>query len=369
MSDAQAIDRRPHAATGLPREAKRRVRRRYARRPAAAGLWHRRHRARHRPARHPARLARDQRLPGLRANQGRPRDLRRSGEGRCQGPGQGQLSRCSCAMLSRASSRPMRPTSRSPMLTEDPDLRRAVSSCATTWSRIPTRSARRITLRIPVSDPFDQLNKGVIPKEVDALTWSQVRWFERLAEPRCGGGGRAAAPSLKLEVYHRPSQDRGRASAEPAISPPWRGTACKPICPTSTIPASSPCWPMTPQTPSPSSGDGRSGADRQDGADPASRVSPALCELAKGETPEGAQSALLGSADRGLRHPGGERARAHAVQLGAVLQRRQPLPGARRARRRDHRHLLHAARLLRAELSRSASPPRSISRSSRPRTG
>src|SRR3990172_6472626 len=44
----------------------------------------------------------------------------------------------------------------------------------------PETIGQRITLPIAVSDPFDQLYKGVIPKEVDALSWSQVSYFERL---------------------------------------------------------------------------------------------------------------------------------------------------------------------------------------------
>ena len=39
----------------------------------------------------------------------------------------------------------------------------------------PEAIGKDITLPIAASDPFDQLNKGVIPKEVDALCWSQVR--------------------------------------------------------------------------------------------------------------------------------------------------------------------------------------------------
>ncbi|HZJ12827.1 MAG TPA: DUF3333 domain-containing protein, partial [Methyloceanibacter sp.] len=44
----------------------------------------------------------------------------------------------------------------------------------------PDTVGKTITLPIAVSDPFDQLYKGVIPKEVEALSWSQVRYFERL---------------------------------------------------------------------------------------------------------------------------------------------------------------------------------------------
>ena len=64
---------------------------------------------------------------------------------------------------------------------------------------------QRITLPIPVSDPFDQLYKGVIPKEVDALSWSQVEWFERLKNRGVvsAEGGRT---SLKLDVYVDPAR-------------------------------------------------------------------------------------------------------------------------------------------------------------------
>ena len=65
---------------------------------------------------------------------------------------------------------------------------------------------KTITLPIAVSDPFDQLYKGVIPKEVDALTWSQVAMVRAAAEPRRGGRGRADAPSLKLDVYVDPAK-------------------------------------------------------------------------------------------------------------------------------------------------------------------
>ena len=69
----------------------------------------------------------------------------------------------------------------------------------------PDSIGKRITLSIPVSDPFDQLNKGVIPKEVDALSWSQVRWFERLRNRGVvvEEGGRT---DLKLEVFIDPTK-------------------------------------------------------------------------------------------------------------------------------------------------------------------
>jgi phosphate transport system permease protein len=69
----------------------------------------------------------------------------------------------------------------------------------------PDTVGKTITLPIAVSDPFDQLNKGVIPKEVAALTWSQVRYFERLQNRGVvvEEGGRT---SLKLDVYIDPAK-------------------------------------------------------------------------------------------------------------------------------------------------------------------
>ncbi|MGK2921992.1 MAG: phosphate ABC transporter permease PstA [Methyloceanibacter sp.] len=69
----------------------------------------------------------------------------------------------------------------------------------------PESIGKTITLPIAVSDPFDQLHKGVIPKEVDALTWSQVRYFERLQNRGVvvEDGGRT---SLELDVYVDPAR-------------------------------------------------------------------------------------------------------------------------------------------------------------------
>ena len=69
----------------------------------------------------------------------------------------------------------------------------------------PETIGKTITLPIAVSDPFDQLYKGVIPKEVDALSWSQVRWFERLQNRSVvvDDGGRTG---LKLDVYIDPAK-------------------------------------------------------------------------------------------------------------------------------------------------------------------
>ena len=61
-----------------------------------------------------------------------------------------------------------------------------------------------ITLPIAVSDPFDQLYKGVIPKEMDALNWAQEAWFKRLQNRNLvtEHDGRT---SLELEVYVNPA--------------------------------------------------------------------------------------------------------------------------------------------------------------------
>ncbi len=69
----------------------------------------------------------------------------------------------------------------------------------------PDAIGKTITLPISVSDPFDQLNKGVIPQEVDALSWSQVRYFERLQNRGLvvEDGGRTG---LKLDVYVDPAK-------------------------------------------------------------------------------------------------------------------------------------------------------------------
>jgi phosphate transport system permease protein len=69
----------------------------------------------------------------------------------------------------------------------------------------PDTIGKRITLSIAVSDPFDQLNKGVIPKEVDALSWSQVRWFNRL-ENRGVVVEENGRFDLKLDVFVDPAK-------------------------------------------------------------------------------------------------------------------------------------------------------------------
>ena len=69
----------------------------------------------------------------------------------------------------------------------------------------PQTIGQRITLPFAVSDPFDQLHKGVIPREVEALSYHQMRWFERLQNRGLAveADGHTA---LKLDVYVDPAR-------------------------------------------------------------------------------------------------------------------------------------------------------------------
>jgi phosphate transport system permease protein len=69
----------------------------------------------------------------------------------------------------------------------------------------PDVIGKTIALPISLSDSFDQLNKGVIPQEIDALNWVQVGWFETLRNRGLEGveDGRKV---LKLEVYIDPAK-------------------------------------------------------------------------------------------------------------------------------------------------------------------
>ena len=69
----------------------------------------------------------------------------------------------------------------------------------------PETIGQRITLPIAASDPFDQLNKGVLSKDQPALSSSQVSWFERLRNRGVivEEGGRL---TLKLDVYIDPAK-------------------------------------------------------------------------------------------------------------------------------------------------------------------
>ncbi|MFO7478849.1 MAG: phosphate ABC transporter permease PstA [Methyloceanibacter sp.] len=69
----------------------------------------------------------------------------------------------------------------------------------------PQSIGQRVTIPIAVSDPFDQLYKGVIPREVEALTWSQERYLERLQNRGVvvAHDGRAF---LKLDVFVDPAK-------------------------------------------------------------------------------------------------------------------------------------------------------------------
>jgi phosphate transport system permease protein len=69
----------------------------------------------------------------------------------------------------------------------------------------PDTVGQRITIPIAMSDPFDQLYKGVIPREVKALGWSQERWFERL-ENRGVVFAHDGRVFLKLDAYLDPAK-------------------------------------------------------------------------------------------------------------------------------------------------------------------
>jgi phosphate transport system permease protein len=72
----------------------------------------------------------------------------------------------------------------------------------------PQVIGQRITLPIAVSDPFDQLHKGIIPREVEALSYHQMRWFERLQNRGLvvEADGHTA---IKLDVYVDPARIQG----------------------------------------------------------------------------------------------------------------------------------------------------------------
>lgn len=64
----------------------------------------------------------------------------------------------------------------------------------------PDSIGKTIVLPIALSDPFDQLHKGVIPRRMDALNWLHEQWFEQLQNRNVvvDHDGRTA---LKLDVY------------------------------------------------------------------------------------------------------------------------------------------------------------------------
>jgi len=64
----------------------------------------------------------------------------------------------------------------------------------------PDSIGKTIVLPLALSDPFDQLHKGVIPRRMDALNWLHEQWFEQLQNRNVvvDHDGRTA---LKLDVY------------------------------------------------------------------------------------------------------------------------------------------------------------------------
>lgn len=69
----------------------------------------------------------------------------------------------------------------------------------------PDSIGKTIVLPIALSDPFDQLHKGVIPRRMDALNWLHEQWFEQLQNRNVvvDHDGRTA---LKLDVYLDPAE-------------------------------------------------------------------------------------------------------------------------------------------------------------------
>lgn len=68
----------------------------------------------------------------------------------------------------------------------------------------PGSVGKTIDLPIAVSDPYDQLHKGVIPRRMNALNWTHERWFERL-QNRNLVVERDGRTTLKLDVYVNPA--------------------------------------------------------------------------------------------------------------------------------------------------------------------
>lgn len=77
----------------------------------------------------------------------------------------------------------------------------------------PDKIGQTITLDVPLSDPFDQLEKGVIPRYVEALTPAEKARFEFLQDHQLidtDGSG----PSLKLSLFIDPQKvDRADIAA------------------------------------------------------------------------------------------------------------------------------------------------------------
>ena len=122
-------------------------------------------------------------LPRFHPDQGRLAGLYRSGQGRPPGSGL-------TANIGRWSATPS--TRPSPAFADD--QKRSIGKILTSDAAYIVRDyvvdhpdviGKTITLPIAVSDPFDQLYKGVIPKEMDALNWSQVALVRAAA--RIGG--------------------------------------------------------------------------------------------------------------------------------------------------------------------------------------
>lgn len=69
--------------------------------------------------------------------------------------------------------------------------------------RNPDIIGRKVTLTLPLSDPFDQLHKGVIPSEIEALTEGEKRTFNRLVS-RNVVGTKDGVTTLRIDAFINP---------------------------------------------------------------------------------------------------------------------------------------------------------------------
>ena len=289
------------------------------RRPAPAGLWHHRHRARCRAARHPYHLLVITGLPAFVQTKVDLEIYIDPAKVDAKDPAKGNFR----VHRPRCHSEPF--PGRDRTKSKKADLTKILSSDAPYIVRDyvvahPDTIGKRITLPHPRLRSLRSAQQGRDPQGGRRPVVEPGALVQSSRESRRGGRGRRTHRPQARSLY-RPDQDRGLARLRPAISPPWRGTACRPICPTSTIPASSPCWPMMLPTPS------------RIAWPPIRAWSARRCKscfpclepfqvLAKGGTPKVPNPRFSAGQIERLRCPHGQGARAYAIQLGAVLQRR-----------------------------------------------
>ncbi len=180
----------------------------------------------------------------------------------------------------------------------------------------PDTIGKTVTLPIPASDPFDQLYKGVIPKEVDALNWSQMRWFERL-QNRNVVVDQAGNLGLKLDVYIDPAKVQAGTPPTgdfPALARDSLQTYLPDVHDTALFTMLAPDAPnaiAAAVSADPSS-------DRQDGTGRLPCVA-AFHRVCQRRDAKGSQHTVFAGPDGHLRRHDRQRHRAHAIQLGPVL--------------------------------------------------